>query len=333
MAAVPIVIGKVFVIGCGSIGQRHIGNLAALGVARIAAFDPDPERREAARSLGAQIHDSLESGLQERPEAVLICTPPHLHMMGMRLALEADAHCFVEKPISHSMEGIEAVVKLANEKQRVLMVGYMLRFEPGLRKVKALLDSGAIGRLLLMEAEFGQYLPDWRPTQDYRQGYNVSARMGGGIILDASHEIDYVRWLAGEIERVYCVAGKLSDLEMDVEDAAAMTFECSGRVIAEVHLDSLQRMYSRNCKLIGSDGVITWDLRGGVRHSGPDREWHVIETATDSNQMYVDELRHFLAAANGEVRPECDGRDAARVLQIALAARESASSGQPVVLN
>lgn len=326
-------IERIFVVGCGSIGQRHIRNLGALGIPKILAFDPDADRRQVAGTVGAETCDSMDAGLSEAPDAVLICTPPHLHIEGARLALEAGAHCFVEKPISHSLEGVDSLVRLAGEKRRVLMVGYNLRFEAGLQRVKALLDSGAIGRLLLIEAEFGQYLPDWRPSQDYRKGYNVSARMGGGIILDASHEIDYVRWFTGEINRVYCVAGKLSDLEMDVEDFAAMTFECSGRVIAEVHLDSLQRVYSRACKLIGSDGVITWDLRTGVRHCGPDREWHVVEIAPDSNQMYVDELRHFLAAASGEARPESDGREAARVLEIALAARQSASTGQPVLLN
>ncbi len=322
-----------FVVGCGSIGQRHIRNLRALGVSAITAYDPDAARL--ARIVQEQAVTpcaSIEAGLADRPEAVLICTPPHLHASIAQQAVDAGAHVFLEKPIANVLDGLPALLQAAQARQRIVYVAYNLRFHAGLRKLKELLDSGAIGRLLAIRAEVGQYLPDWRPTQDYRQGYNVSAAMGGGIILDASHELDYVRWLGGEVESVACVAGQLSDLEMDVEDTAAITLRLSKRVIAEVHLDCVQRGYARNCKLIGSEGTLIWEFKEGVRQLLPDKTWRVYPIAPDPNEMYIEEMKHFLACVRGEEVPLVSVADGLRVLEIALAAKQSAQSRREVAV-
>ena len=314
---------RILVVGAGSIGQRHIRNLRALGAQDITAFDPMSER------LNRMEHDyrvtpcaSVESGLERKPDAVLVCTPPHLHIPIARQAIETGAHVFIEKPIAHTLDGLDDLLRAARERQRVIYVGYNLRFHLGLLKAKELLDGGAIGRLLSIRAEVGQYLPDWRPTQDYRAGYNVSAAMGGGIILDASHELDYVRWLGGEVESVYCAAGHLSDLEMETEDTAAITLRLSNNVIAEVHLDCVQRGYARNCKLIGDKGTLFWDFKTGV-FVGQDA---ILTYAPDPNAMYLAEMRHFLACGRGEDKPRADGETGKRVLQIALAAKKSAAT-------
>lgn len=324
---------RFLVVGCGSIGQRHIRNLRALGVSDIAAYDPDAARlKHVAQEYEAAPYASVEAGLADRPEVVLVCTPPHRHTAIARQAIDAGAHVFLEKPIAHVLEGVPELLQAAHDRERILYVAYNLRFHAGLRKLKELLAEGAIGRLLAIRAEVGQYLPDWRPTQDYRHGYNVSAAMGGGIILDASHELDYVRWLGGEVESVYCAAGHLSDLEMDVEDTAAITLRLQKGVLAEVHLDCVQRGYARSCKLIGADGTLIWDFKEGVRQLLPDKTWRGYAIAPDPNEMYVAELRHFLACVRGEETPLVPGEEGRRVLEIALAARQSARTGCEVAV-
>ena len=318
---------RFFVIGCGSIGQRHIRNLRALGVTHLAAYDPDPVRLKRVVQEQAVIASvSVEAGLADRPEIVLICTPPHLHTSLAQQAIDAHAHVFLEKPMANDLTGVAQLLQTARDANRLIYVAYNLRFHAGLCKLKELLDEGAIGKLLAIRAEVGQYLPDWRPTQDYRQGYNVSAAMGGGIILDASHELDYVRWLGGEVSGVYCAAGHLSDLEMDVEDTAAIVLRLTTGVLAEVHLDCVQRGYARHCKLIGSEGTLIWDFKEGVRHLQPDKTWRVYPLTPDPNDMYLAELRHFLACVRGEELPLVPGAEGRRVLEIALAARQSANT-------
>ncbi len=210
-----------------------------------------------------------------------------------------------------------------------VLVGYNLRFHAGLRRVRELVLAGAIGRILTARAEFGQYLPDWRPGRDYRAGYIVR-RDGGGILLDASHEIDYVRWICGEVRAVYAAMGRLSALEMESEDTAVLVLRHDGGTLSEIHLDCVQRGYSRGCKLVGSEGTIEWSFRSGIRHTRDGATWTDEPIAPDVNEMYVDEMRHFLACVRGRATPLVDGDTAAAVLAVLEAAKRSASERREV---
>jgi predicted dehydrogenase len=324
---------KIVVVGCGSIGQRHLRNLRSLGVSALHACDPDPARADAARAAGAVAHADLDGALGTAPDVVVVCTPPHLHLDGARAALGAGAHVFVEKPLAASLDGVDEVLALAQARSRTLAVGYNLRFHRTMREVKRVIDAGTVGRPLMLRLEFGQYLPDWRPRQDYRAGYNARAAMGGGILLDASHELDVARWLCGEIKAVSAVAEKLSDLDIDVEDAALVHLRFAGGVLGEVHLDSLQRAYARGGKLVGTEGTLTWDFAEGVRLYAAGRgAWEAIRIETDPNEMYVEEMRHFLASVREGSAPAVSGQDGRRALELALAARTSAREGREVAL-
>lgn len=323
----------VLVIGCGSIGQRHIRNLRSLGIECILAFDPVVERMAEACQSGAIASESVESALAGRPAAVIICTPPHLHVAGARTALEAGAHVFVEKPIAATLDGVEEVLESAICAGRIVYVGYNFRFHAGLRKLKELLDFGVIGKLLILRAEFGQYLPDWRRGRDYRQGYTAHAEMGGGIILDASHEIDYARWLAGEVRSVFALTGKVSDLEMDAEDTGMLTVRFASGAVGQIHMDCVQRGYTRNCKLVGSEGTLTWEFKEGVRLCSSTGELlDEFPLVPDTNEMYLEEMRHFLTCVRGEAQPLVSGTDGKRVLEIALAARQAAIERREVTM-
>jgi predicted dehydrogenase len=176
--------------------------------------------------------------------------------------------------------------------------------------------------------EVGHYLPDWHPWEDYRQSYSARRELGGGVILDAIHEIDNVRWLLGKVAEATCLAGKLSQLEIDTEDIAAILLRFESGAVGEVHLDYIQRAYRRTCQIIGEDGTLHWDYTAGeVRwFSAQTKQWKVYGNPIgwNPNQMYLDEMRHFLRCVTGEEEPTLDVYDAAQVLRIALAAKESA---------
>jgi predicted dehydrogenase len=316
---------QILVIGCGSIGERHIRNLCSLGLSDIGAVDPLATRLDTvARNYDVRPHGSLQAGLEKKPDAVLVCTPPHSHIPVAKQAVSAGCHVFIEKPLSNTLDGVDEFLADAAVRGRIVYVGYNLRFHTGLRRLKQRLDEDVIGRPMNFRAEFGQYLPDWRPKQDYRQSYTAHAALGGGILLDASHELDYVRWLGGEVESVSCVAGKFSGLEIDVEDMAEITLRIKGNVIADVHLDCLQREYVRACKVVGEKGTLIWDMKQGVRHyDASTAKWEDEPIAPDPNDMYVEEMKHFVSCVRGEASPLVDGVTGKRVLEIALAAKKS----------
>jgi len=220
-------------------------------------------------------------------------------------------------------------------KDRIIQVGYQFRFHPGLRLVKKLLDEGKIGKLLSIRAEFGQYLPDWHPNEDYRNLYTAHQEQGGGIILDASHEIDYCRWLAGsEISKVACFAGKLSSLDVDAEDTADLLMYCNNNIVINIHTDFTQRRYTRSCRLCGEEGTIIWKyappnfyrvqlFEPANRPEDIARETYR-ELPSEKEEMYLEEMRHFISCIEGKEKPIVDGETGKRVLEIALAAKESA---------
>ncbi|MGH9508914.1 MAG: Gfo/Idh/MocA family protein [Terriglobales bacterium] len=322
------------VVGAGSIGWRHLSNLRALGVEPLAACDPDAGRRErVARELEGKTFADLEHSLDEfRPQAVLVCTPPVCHVDQARHALACGAHVFIEKPLSHSEHGVDEL--LSQGRGRVVQVGYNLRHHPGLQHLKQQLDAGAIGRVLWARAEFGQYLPDWRPQQDYRLNYTAQRALGGGMLLDGSHEIDYTLWLLGEPLEVSCLTGKVSNLEMDVEDCADLLLRFAGGTQACVHLDCVQRRYSRGCKLAGTEGTLEWDYtENQVRlYRVADKRSVVFTHEFEANQMYVAELLHFLDSIEHGQESLSGLVQARQTLKVVLAARASAAAGRRIRL-
>jgi predicted dehydrogenase len=331
---------SVLVVGCGSIGRRHFKNLRAFGVANLAACDPNEVQLSTVTSeTGAQGFLDLESALGAfQPQVVFVCSPPVFHVFQALQALCSGANVFIEKPLSHTLEGVEALRAEAVQRGRVVQVGYNLRFHPLVRKVKELLAQGAIGTPQWARVEVGQSLPDWRPSQDYRWSYTARQELGGGIILDGSHELDYVLWLLGRPVEVCCMAGRVSNLEVDVEDCATVLLRFPGGAQADVHMDMVQPVRSRSGKLTGDEGVVEWDLIAQElrwRRTASE-SWQVEGLATDFQATfdgtYVEEVRSFFNRVE-EGDTSLESLQSARLtLEVAVAAKAAAESGTAVRL-
>ena len=325
---------RFLVVGTGSIGTRHCRNLVMLGHA-VLAWDGDPARlAEIASVPGVATVGSVDDGLRDRPDAVLVCTPPASHVAVARRALEAGAHLFVEKPIAITTCEALPIVEEAERSRRLFAVGFNLRFLPSLQRVKTLLDNKRVGRVLAVRAEFGSYLPDWRPGRDYHENYAVQSALGGGILLDAVHELDYLTWLFDDVADVLCTAGHVSELAGDTEDLAEVTLRFESGVLAHVHLDYLQRVYRRNLQVIGDAGTIVWDYpTHSVTILASDAQPETVSAMDgDTNEMYVEELRHFIRCLEGRDSPMVDGREALRSLRLVEAAKTSVGEGRRVMV-
>jgi predicted dehydrogenase len=320
---------RVVVLGMGSIGLRHCRNLARLGQ-DVLAWDANPARLRETASAGLTVPAaSLDEALGAAPHAVLVCTPPASHVELAHRALAAGAHLFVEKPIAHATAAVPGLIAEATRRRRLLAVGFNLRFLPSLGRVKHLLDGKRVGRILSVRADFGSYLPDWRPGCDYRDNYAVRAALGGGILLDAIHEFDYLGWLFGDVLEVSCAAAHVSDLAGDTEDLAETTLRFDSGALGQVHLDYLRRAYRRTLQVIGDAGVIEWDYPAHtvtVHAPGAPPE-RIADLDGDPNDMYLEEMRHFLACIETGEPPLVDGSEALRSLRLVEAAKRSAAEG------
>lgn len=316
---------RALVLGCGSIGSRHARNLAALGV-EVMVADVDPA---AAATLAASLGTVAVDRETAPPcDLVVVATPSVAHVDDLRWALERGSDAFVEKPLAVSREGAAAARALvAARPDRLVMVGCNLRFSEGYTALVA--NLGAVGTVAAVIADYGWWLPAWRPAADYRLQYSARRALGGGIVLDAIHEIDYVLALAGRAADVRGVCTSSGILDIDVEDVADITLRHEGGVQSHIHLDYLRRVYSRSCTVIGSEGQLTWDVPRAVVElvTAAGMAPKTLATAVDSdpNAQYVSELRHLLERMVSRA-PTCNGVErAAAAVEVALAACD----GQP----
>jgi len=319
---------KFLIVGFGSIGKRHFDNLN-----QIEGVEASVLTRRNISLPDTRVYGSVAQALKERFDAVFIANETALHIPTAIAFAKKGCNLFMEKPVSDSMKDVNRLTELVRKHNLKAMVGYNMRFHPAVRRGKDLLREGAIGRVISARMEAGQYLPDWHPGEDYRHSYSASKDKGGGVILDLSHEIDYAGWFFGEASTVFSFSGKRSELEIETEDNAEIMIEFQAGVWCQVHLDYLQRYPGRSFKLIGTEGTVEADLianRIRVFEAGK-AEWAELDTGADfqSNQMYVDEVRHFIDYLNGTIaRPLISLEDGIKVLQVALAAKESARTGE-----
>jgi predicted dehydrogenase len=283
---------------------------------------------------GVEIAGSLDDALGAKLDAALICTPPSSHVRIARKALDSAAHLFIEKPLAVTTSDALPLVVEVERQRRILVVGFNLRFLPSLRLVKALLGDKRVGKVVAVRAEFGSYLPEWRPGRDYRENYAVQRALGGGILLDAVHELDYLTWIFGDVSDVNCTAGHVSELAGDTEDLAEVTLRFESGVVAQVHLDYLQRAYRRNLQVIGEAGTIVWDYpTHSVTTAASDAQPEIVGAMDgDANEMYIEELRHFIRCVEGRESPMVDGREALRSLRLVDAAKTSVREGRRVTV-
>jgi predicted dehydrogenase len=334
------------------VGQRHVRNLRTLlgddadliayRVRRLPqvltpelsiAPDADVETRYGVRSFS-----DLDAALAEKPDLAFIANPSSMHVEAATACALAGCDLFIEKPLSDSTAGLDALIALVEERRLVAMVGYQLRFHPGVAALFELVRSGVLGRLLSVRATVGEYLPNWHRYEDYRAMYAARAELGGGVILSQIHEFDYLGWIFGTPSRLFALGGHWSDLEVDVEDTASILMQCTyaGRPLP-VHLlqDYLQRPPSRSCEVVGDRGKAVLDLADLSLTM-----WDAEGTATvqrfdglERNQLFLDEVGHFLRCVTTRERPRVDLRAGRESLRTALAVKEALRTGEIVVLD
>lgn len=322
---------KILIAGLGSIGKRHIKNLLKLGVKDIILY-----RHSGARDaeFDFPVFDDLDKALEEKPDVVFITNPTSLHMSVAIASARAGAHLFIEKPISYNIDGIEELLKIVKENGIVSFVAYQYRFHPALQKIKELINEGKLGKLIFGRVEVGQYLPDWHPDEDYRKGYSAKTNMGGGAILTLIHEIDYLTWMLGEPKSVSAVTGHFSSLEIDTEDLAELSIRYDNGALGQCHIDYIQKAPSRWLKIVGEKGEVYWDYFKNKVKFFDGKNWNILyeEDNFDKNNMFLLEVKHFLACLDGQKNPVVNIESDLKIFKLALAAKESAKENKTINL-
>jgi len=329
---------RLLIVGLGSIGMRH--------VRLVRQLLPDVEivalRHRASGDFSAygieRCVTSLDEAMRFRPQAAVVSSPASCHLDAAMPLAEAGVHLLIEKPISNATANVARLIEKCRQRGCVLMTGYNLRFMESLQCFRELINAGRIGHPISVRAETGQYLPSWRPDVDYRQTVSAREELGGGVLLELSHEIDYLRWLFGEVEWVSAIQRRQSALEIDVEDTAHLVIgfapELGKKALsAALSIDFVRHDTTRICTVIGDRGSLRWNALTGtveVFEQGASAWQPHFVSQPQRDASYLDEWRHFLGCIDEERQPMISGEDGLAVLRIIEAARRSSAAGAVV---
>jgi predicted dehydrogenase len=315
---------NVLVVGYGSIGRRHLLNLTKLdGVDEIAVYTKIKDDSE--RSYGKKVTfiDASTLDLSDACEGLkidfsIIANETCKHI-DTAITLARKGHdLFIEKPLSHTLEKIDRLEELSRRKPIKIFVAYNLRFLPAIQSIKERLSREVIGKLYFAEIEAGQSLPGWRKNIPYRDSYSAKAEQGGGVALDLSHEVDYMRYLFGEPCQWKTLKSKASDLEINSDDLFEGIYQYRNGLLCHVHLDYLQTPAKRRIRIEGSRGTIDCDLIGGkLKILSEDQEIIQNDGSLFSvENTYMDELLAFIEAIRSGLPPAISLADGVKALKL-----------------
>lgn len=317
---------KILVVGYGSIGKRHVNNLTKMKHIEILICTKNKEANTLKKN-GIKIFKSLTESLKEKPDVGIICNETSFHVKTAIKLAKHNCHLFIEKPLSHSLNDVKSLLNLIRKKKLITMIGCDMRFHKCINEMKKIIDHGDLGKIIFAKVEYGSYLPNWHPWEDYRTSYASKKNLGGGVVLTSIHEIDYLYWFFGKVNEVSAITGKLSDLEISVEDFAAILLRFQKNIVAEVHLDYFQQIEFRNCKIVGTKGIIYWDSNSNeVRQYNNSKKKWIIKLKYRNfqrNEQYVSELQHFLNCIKNQKQTINPINDGISTLKISLAVKKS----------
>jgi predicted dehydrogenase len=330
---------KYLVVGLGSMGKRRVRNLTYLGESDIIGFDLQSERRgEAASSYGIGTYSTLDDALAQKPDALIVSTPPDAHMPFARAAVKHGMHVFTEA--STSSVGMQEVSAAAKAGGLVAAASCTMRHHPSIRKMKELIAAGKIGKVLSFTHHAGQWLPDWHPNEDYRKFY-VSRRETGACREIVPFELTWLNWLVGtRVSRVTAMRAKLSDLDCDIDDIYQLILGYENGPIGHLQIDVLDRAGVRHCRFIGTTGTLDWAISDRVvRHfDAATKQWTNFKepepkiekgySEMSNEAMYESEMAAFASAIRGDIAWDNSFDDEVAALDVLFAAEAASDSGQ-----
>lgn len=329
---------KFLQLGLGSMGKRRVRCLQALRAGEIVAFDMRPDRRAEAEQLyGIKTVASFAEGMAGEPDALIISTPPDQHVSYALAAVEAGKPFFAEETVMLDPKAMDPLLAALDARPVVAAASCTMRFHPAAQYIKAILESGEVGRPLAFTATCLSYLPEWHPWERM-QDYYVASRVSGGGREMAIFDLDWLEWVFGDVKSVMAEVGQIGAFPTDIDDTFLMLLRfangLAGSFSASVAFPVVGRSFELSCE----NGQIIWDNRihRVSVYTLADGKWkQYMETASRDysyDRMYIDEIEHFLCAVRGEAPYQRDMRDVKRLLEVLQAIERSSAEGRRIAL-
>lgn len=287
---------RVAVIGLGNIAKRHRSNIKKMfPEAEIIVMSASGRAPSELICNADYIVSNIQNIIDYTVDMAIIASPAPLHSLHAIPLIEAGIPVLIEKPVTTCVEDAKLIIKAKSKYQVNAGVGYCLKYLSSALFVKKFIESGRAGKVINANIEIGQYLPDWRPNTDYKKSVSAVHSLGGGVLFELSHDIDYAQWLFGRLEIEHALIRNTGELGIEVEDVADILATSQSGCVVSLHLDFLQRKASRKCKIISNRGALVWDLiKNQVVWADETGESVLFsDELWDRNKMYLNMLSDF----------------------------------------
>ncbi len=315
---------KFLVCGVGSIGLRHLQNLKLLGHQDILVYSTGKSVMVGKKEEleGLKIYNSLEEALKQKPDVCMIANPTSMHTDIAIKAATAGCHLYIEKPLSHTLKDLDVLQNIVDEKSLTTFITYQFRYNPHIIKLKEIFETSRekYGQPLYATTEWSEYLPDWHPWEDYKQGYSARKELGGGVLLTQIHPMNYLNYIFGEIKDVKINKIATQVLDIEVDDIADLLISFENGMSGHVHIDFLQKPRVHTMKIVTSKGRFEWDYHQNSLSfvDMNSQKEYFTNDGFERNDMFVSMLKDFMLTVRNNSKTRFDLREAIQELKLIM---------------
>ena len=322
-------IKNILIIGLGSIGSRHFKTIKELrpNIKINLLRRKESEESFLEKSANKIFYDEKEA-LKENLDAVVIASPCPMHVNQAIKFANLNIPLFIEKPISNNLKDCLELRKLVSRKRSLILIGYVLRHSKILNEFKKLIEKNLIGKHLYVDIKYSSFLPNWRKNCDYKKTVSSNYSLGGGALLELSHELNYANWLFGPFINLKSLNTNSKELEINVEDIVKIIAINSKNCLIDMHLDFCYKGLERYCNIYGSKGLLRLDFIKGeiitkLHSEGITKTLKIFEKYDD---MYINQMKHFFNCIEKETKPMINIEEAEETLEIIEKCRDQSAN-------
>jgi len=311
-------IKRIAVVGLGSIGRRHLRLVKEVrpGI-QVILVRSGQGKKWPEEGLADVVVHTLSEAISIGIDAAIIATPVISHVSNAIKLIEHEIPILVEKPLSHKVALVESLYKAWLQKKTLVLLGYCLRHTSAASFFHKKIKDNIIGNILSVTIKCESYLPRWRPDQDYRNTVSARKELGGGALLELSHEIDYANWFFGPFKSVSSMLINSKTLDIDVEDMADIFFETHDDKPVYIHLDFCSQISSRFCSVKTDKGELKWDLiKNNITWSDENSTINIWKFQEGRDEMYINQLNNFFDCVEADGKPKVTIEDGISVAKL-----------------